>query len=109
MPGLWIDCYRGFHFLSTFTCPSAIGFFCICLPKLIIITFLFSRTIVDYEKKANMEFMEQRQSMEKNMVSMAREVEKLRAELASIDGRHWGPGMTRLLSCPLHNLLSFNR
>lgn len=73
-----------------------------------IITFLFPRTMVDYEKKANMEFMEQRQSMEKNMVSMAREVEKLRAELASMDGRHWGAGMTCLLYCPLQNLLSFN-
>ncbi|KAL2332289.1 hypothetical protein Fmac_019870 [Flemingia macrophylla] len=51
-----------------------------------------ARTMVDYEKKANMEFMEQRQSMEKNLVSMAREVEKLRAELASADGRHWGAG-----------------
>lgn len=51
-----------------------------------------ARTMVDYEKKANMEFMDQRQSMEKNMVSMAREVEKLRAELASMDGRHWGAG-----------------
>jgi hypothetical protein len=45
--------------------------------------------------------------MEKNMVSMAREVEKLRAELASMDGRHWGAGMTCLLYCPLQNLLSF--
>ncbi|KAK7402268.1 hypothetical protein VNO78_14395 [Psophocarpus tetragonolobus] len=53
-----------------------------------------ARTMVDYEKKANMEFMEQRQSMEKNLVSMAREVEKLRAELASADGRHWGAGMS---------------
>ncbi|CAI8611977.1 unnamed protein product [Vicia faba] len=52
-----------------------------------------ARTMVDYEKKANMEFMEQRQSMEKNMVSMAREVEKLRAELASMDGRRWGAGV----------------
>ncbi|KAK2425202.1 protein FLX [Trifolium repens] len=52
-----------------------------------------ARTLVDYEKKANMEFMEQRQSMEKNMVSMAREVEKLRAELASMDGRHWKAGV----------------
>lgn len=59
--------------------------------------------MVDYEKKANMEFMEQRQSMEKNLVSMAREVEKLRAELASADSRHWGggmSGMTCLLYCP---------
>ncbi|KAE9600435.1 hypothetical protein Lalb_Chr14g0372831 [Lupinus albus] len=51
-----------------------------------------ARTLVDYEKKANIEFMEQRQSMEKNLVSMAREVEKLRAELASTDRRHWGAG-----------------
>ena len=30
------------------------------------------------------------------MVSMAREVEKLRAELASVDGRPWAAGMTYL-------------
>uniref|UniRef100_A0A2P2KBR8 Uncharacterized protein n=1 Tax=Rhizophora mucronata TaxID=61149 RepID=A0A2P2KBR8_RHIMU len=36
--------------------------------------------------------MEQRQSMEKNMVYMAREVEKLRAELASADPQPWGAG-----------------
>ncbi|KAG5069255.1 hypothetical protein JHK85_001632 [Glycine max] len=53
-----------------------------------------ARTMVDYEKKANIEFMEQRQSMEKNLVSMTREVEKLRAELASVDGRHWAVGMS---------------
>ncbi|KAL5128152.1 Protein FLX-like 3 [Glycine soja] len=52
-----------------------------------------ARAMVDYEKKANIEFMEQRQSMQKNLVSMARKVEKLRAELASADGRHWGVGM----------------
>ena len=31
--------------------------------------------------------------MEKNLVSMAREVEKLRAELANADSRPWGAGM----------------
>lgn len=36
--------------------------------------------------------------MEKNLVSMAREVEKLRAELASIDGRPWAAGKTYLYS-----------
>lgn len=30
------------------------------------------------------------------MVSMAREVEKLRAELATVDSRPWGFGMTLL-------------
>lgn len=54
----------------------------------------FSRAAVDYEKKANIELMEQRQAMEKNLVSMAREVEKLRAELTNFDGRPWGAGMS---------------
>ena len=57
---------------------------------------LFCRTAHDYEKKANIELMEQRQTMEKNLVSMAREVEKLRAELANVDSRPWGAGMTCL-------------
>ncbi|MBA0678027.1 hypothetical protein Goari_019394, partial [Gossypium aridum] len=51
-----------------------------------------ARTAIDYEKKANIELMEQRQAMEKNMVSMAREVEKLRAELSSVDARPWAAG-----------------
>lgn len=53
---------------------------------------MFCRNAVDYEKKANIELMEQRQAMEKNLVSMAREVEKLRAELSRADGRPWGTG-----------------
>ncbi|XP_059645629.1 protein FLX-like 3 [Cornus florida] len=53
---------------------------------------MHARTAIDYEKKANIELMEQRQAMEKNLVSMAREVEKLRAELANADGRPWGDG-----------------
>uniref|UniRef100_A0A5B6ZSU0 Protein FLX-like 3 n=1 Tax=Davidia involucrata TaxID=16924 RepID=A0A5B6ZSU0_DAVIN len=51
---------------------------------------LRARTAIDYEKKANIELMEQKQAMEKNLVSMAREVEKLRAELANADARPWG-------------------
>lgn len=51
-----------------------------------------ARNAIDYEKKANIELMEQRQAMEKNLVSMAREVEKLRAELANTDGRPWVSG-----------------
>ncbi|KAK3018676.1 hypothetical protein RJ639_003107 [Escallonia herrerae] len=50
------------------------------------------RAAIDYEKKGNIELMEQRQSMQKNLVSMAREVEKLRAELASTDVRPWSSG-----------------
>lgn len=51
------------------------------------------RAAIDYEKKANFELVEQRQNMEKNLVSMAREVEKLRAELATVDARPWSAGM----------------
>ncbi|KAK1277362.1 hypothetical protein QJS04_geneDACA003274 [Acorus gramineus] len=46
-----------------------------------------ARTAFEFEKKGNSELIEQRQAMEKNMASMAREVEKLRA-----DGRPWGAG-----------------
>ncbi|KAJ6704350.1 PROTEIN FLX-LIKE 3 [Salix viminalis] len=42
---------------------------------------MHTRSAIEYEKKANIELVEQRQSMEKSLVSMAREVEKLRAEL----------------------------
>ncbi|PIA43067.1 hypothetical protein AQUCO_02000486v1 [Aquilegia coerulea] len=51
-----------------------------------------ARSAFEYEKKANVELMEQREAMQKNLVTMAREVEKLRADLASSDGRPWGPG-----------------
>ncbi|KAJ4835855.1 hypothetical protein Tsubulata_030112 [Turnera subulata] len=50
---------------------------------------MHARAAIDYEKKSNIELVEQRQGMEKNLLSMAREVEKLRAEL---DSRSWGPG-----------------
>ncbi|XP_043704617.1 protein FLX-like 3 [Telopea speciosissima] len=51
---------------------------------------MHARTAIEYEKKANFELMEQRQAMEKNLVSMAREVEKLRADLSRVDGgRPW--------------------
>ncbi|XP_018441933.1 uncharacterized protein LOC108813776 [Raphanus sativus] len=53
---------------------------------------MHARGAIEYEKKEKFELMEQRQSMENNMVSMAREVEKLRAELAAVDSRPWGYG-----------------
>ncbi|KAH6773424.1 hypothetical protein C2S52_003686 [Perilla frutescens var. hirtella] len=53
---------------------------------------LRARTAVDFEKNANIELMEQRQAMEKNLVSMAREVEKLRSELANSGARAWSAG-----------------
>lgn len=43
------------------------------------------RRAYEYEKKANEEQIEQKQAMEKNLVSMAREIEKLRAEKLNIE------------------------
>lgn len=48
------------------------------------------RRIFEYEKKGNEELVEQNRAMEKNLISMAREIEKLRAEQASIDWRPRG-------------------
>ncbi|KAK9078350.1 hypothetical protein SSX86_002407 [Deinandra increscens subsp. villosa] len=53
---------------------------------------MHTRAAVDYEKKGGIELVEQRQAMEKNLVSMAREVEKLRAELTSTDVGPWVHG-----------------
>ncbi|CAN4086926.1 unnamed protein product [Withania somnifera] len=53
---------------------------------------LRARSAIDYEKKAKVELMDQRQAMETNLVTMAREVEKLRAELSNSDGRAWAAG-----------------
>lgn len=47
----------------------------------------------EFEKKANEELVEQSQAMEKNLVSMAREIEKLRAEQAGAERRARGPGI----------------
>ncbi|KAH9314640.1 hypothetical protein KI387_023267, partial [Taxus chinensis] len=43
-----------------------------------------ARNAFEYEKATNNEQMEQMQKMEKNLISMAREVEKLRAEISSV-------------------------
>uniref|UniRef100_A0A7N0RI67 Protein FLX-like 3 n=1 Tax=Kalanchoe fedtschenkoi TaxID=63787 RepID=A0A7N0RI67_KALFE len=51
--------------------------------------FMRVRMALDYEKKASFELMEQRQGMEKNMISMSQEAEKLRVELAGSDPRPW--------------------
>ncbi|KAL8151598.1 hypothetical protein V2J09_021406 [Rumex salicifolius] len=54
---------------------------------------LHYRTAIDYEKKANVQLSEQKQTMENNLVSMACEAENLRAALESADGRSWSSGM----------------
>lgn len=64
-----------------------------------LITNIVCRTAIEFEKKENVELMEQRQVMEKNLVSMAREVEKLRAELAAGDGRMWSAGNPSAFLC----------
>ncbi|KAL3824440.1 hypothetical protein ACJIZ3_020469 [Penstemon smallii] len=51
-----------------------------------------ARSAIDYEKKANIELMVQRQAMEKNLVTMAREVEMLRSELLNYGARAWSAG-----------------
>ncbi|KAI5069418.1 hypothetical protein GOP47_0015719 [Adiantum capillus-veneris] len=51
-----------------------------------------ARTAFEFEKNANAELLEQRTAMEKNLVSMAREVEKLRAELTNAEKKVRGGG-----------------
>lgn len=53
---------------------------------------LRARNAIDYEKNANIELREQRHAMEKNMVTMARDIEKLRSELANSGARAWSSG-----------------
>ncbi|XP_057549824.1 protein FLX-like 3 [Amaranthus tricolor] len=53
---------------------------------------MHARAAIDYENKAKMALMEQKQAMENNVISMAREVEKLRAELTSSNARPWPTG-----------------
>lgn len=50
----------------------------------------FCRRAIEFEKKANEEQTEQKQVMEKNLITLAREVEKLRAEQLSLDRRGRG-------------------
>lgn len=50
-----------------------------------------------------MALMEQKQAMENNVISMAREVEKLRAELTSSNARPWPTGNYLNFWTPLFN------
>lgn len=45
--------------------------------------------------------MERKQSMEKNLISMKREIEKLQADLATIDGRPWVVGKSIKFLSPI--------
>lgn len=66
-----------------------------CLLHLIVLV-PFSRRVFEFEKKANEELVEQNKGMEKNLVSMAREIEKLRAEKFDAERRPRGPGIHSL-------------
>ncbi|XP_021843482.1 protein FLX-like 3 [Spinacia oleracea] len=46
-----------------------------------------ARRALEYEKKSNVEQVQQKENMERNLMSMAREIEKLRAEQLSMDRR----------------------
>lgn len=48
------------------------------------------RRVYEYEKKGNSELVEQNRGMEKNLISMAREIENLRAEQTSAETRSRG-------------------
>jgi hypothetical protein len=45
----------------------------------------FDRAAVDFEKKAHADNLELSKSMEKNMIAVASEIEKLRADLANAE------------------------
>lgn len=51
-----------------------------------------ARNACELEQKGNFELVEQRKAMEKSMLSMAQEIQQMRAELANFDGRPWGTG-----------------
>jgi hypothetical protein len=53
-----------------------------------------ARNAIEYERKARAARLEQGQTMEKNFISMSREVEKLRAELANVDKKERGAANT---------------
>ncbi|KAI3453027.1 hypothetical protein Pfo_009690 [Paulownia fortunei] len=57
-----------------------------------------ARRVYEYEKKGNEELVEQNRAMEKNLIAMAREIEKLRAEQANADRRARGVGGYGLLN-----------
>ncbi|KAL6505734.1 hypothetical protein OROHE_023113 [Orobanche hederae] len=57
-----------------------------------------ARRAYEYEKKGNEELMEQNLAIEKNLIGMAREIEKLRAEQANADRKPRGVGGYGLLN-----------
>ena len=62
-----------------------------------------SSSTFEYEKGSNIEQVEQMKAMEKNLFGMAREVEKLRAEVLNAEKRALGNNFS---SCIHHILFS---
>ncbi|KAL8226196.1 hypothetical protein R6Q57_018753, partial [Mikania cordata] len=60
------------------------------LRQFLVFLFKFGDAI-GYEKKRSTELLDQKQAMERNLVSMAREIEMLRAELFNPGSKLWGP------------------
>lgn len=58
-----------------------------CLWHLLLFPYMTARAAIEYEKKGHAANYEQGQAMEKNLILMAREVEKLRAEIANAEKR----------------------
>lgn len=88
---------------------------CVQCVYLLSLALYFFRNAFEYEKKANAEQLEQRQAMEKNLVDMARDLEKLRAEATNAEKRaRPHPGNTIALSWNSshffrgHELFTFN-
>lgn len=53
---------------------------------------IHARTACELEQKGNFELVEQRKAMDKSMISMAQEIEQMRAELVNFEARPWGTG-----------------
>lgn len=53
---------------------------CLVLNELLTAASSLFRRVYEYEKKGNEELMEQNRAMEKNLITMAREIENLRAD-----------------------------
>lgn len=88
--GTFLDKYKVILSVNAVKCVA------FCIFKLI--STVFFRRAYEYEKKANEEQVEQKKAMEKNLISMAREIERLRAEHLNAERRTRGLGS---LSLPL--------
>lgn len=89
-----LEAYVRIIYVPLLKCNKEFGFLMIFC-----ISFLTDRAAIEYEKKGYAENYEHGQVMEKKLISMARELEKLRAEIANAEkiraagGSGGNPGM----------------